>query len=377
MTVLCAPMFLVLLDVLAMNVAMPVLGRTFGVAPASWSAVVDAYTVPLALILLPAGWLVDRFGPRRCLVVSLVAFAAASSVGGLAWSWVVVLTARAAQGASAAVMLPAGLAALTLAWPDEAERAQALGTWAAVSAIATAIGPGIGGVLVQVSSWRLVFGVNVPVALVAVFGVLRWVDDRRSPRQAESVRRRRALVASVLAAAVMTSGANGALQVVTMHLQAGEHLSPGLAGVVLLAATLPFAVLGPVSGRLMARHGRRCTAAAGFVFGALGVLTLGHFSPAVGVVPGLLGIGVGLGLMTAAIVGESLGAWPARPGVASGLNNALRQVGTSVGVAVGGTLASHEAGGVALTHTGWIVAGWWLVGAAVVWMGFEAQGSHP
>lgn len=373
LVVLCIPMFLVLLDVLAMNVAMPTVGRTFHVPVARWAQVVDAYTVPLALALLPAGWLVDRIGPRRALLVGITVFTAASLLGGLAGTWLVVLTARWGQGLAAAVMLPAGLAALSQAWPEPGERAKALGAWSSISAVATALGPAVGGLLVAALSWRAVFWINVPLGLFAAWGTGRQLHAARPavlhaglPAAAgRGEMAKRALVGSVIAAAMMTSGANGTLQVVTVHLQSGLGMGAGPTGLLLLLATAPFVVLGPLSGRAVVRLGRRRVAALGFAVGAVGLATLGRLPGTMGLAPGLLGIGVGLGLMTSAIVGESLSAWPGRPGVASGLNNALRQTGTSLGVALGGWAAGWWSGTPLLVRTG-AAAGLWWVGAAVL-----------
>ncbi|GAB2542204.1 MFS transporter [Brachybacterium huguangmaarense] len=378
--VLCVPMFLVLLDVMAMNVAMPTLGRAFDVPAPAWGHVVDAYTVPLALALLPGGFVVDRVGPRRALLASLVAFAAASMLGALSWTWAVVLIARAGQGLAAALMLPAGLAALSLAWPRPDTRARALGTWSAVSAVATAIGPAVGGLLVAGAGWRAVFWVNVPLVVAALLGTARWLPDRRSAAERGGPRSRRAMIVSVLVAAMMTSGANGTVQVITVHLQSGLGIAPGPAGAILLLATAPFVALGPLSGRLMQRWGRRRVAACGFAVGGACLLTLGRLpggSAIATLVPGLLGIGLGLGLMTAAVVGETMAAWEARPGLAGGLNNALRQAGTSAGVALGALATAHATGDALLARTGGAAGAWWLLAAALVLLGFERQGARP
>lgn len=367
-------MFLVLLDVMAMNVAMPTLGRTFGVPTAAWPQLVDAYTVPLAIGVLPAGLLVDRVGARRSLLAALSVFLLASALGSLAWQWTPVLVARTAQGLAAAVMLPAGLAALSAAWTDPGARARALGVWSGVSAAATALGPAVGGLLVQAFSWRAVFWVNLPLVLPALLGTHRLVSDRRVATRSANPPRVRPLVASVLAAGIMTSGANGTLQILTIHLQRDLLLAAGPAGLVLLLASVPFALLGPVSGALVTRVGRRVTAALGLATGAIGFATLGRLGDGLlGTVPVLLGIGLGLGLMTSAIVGESMAAWPGRPGVAAGLNNALRQTGTSAGVALGGALTAQLAGTALLQRTGPIVAAWWVIGALVVLMGFSRR----
>ncbi len=381
LVVLCIPMFLVLLDVMAMNVAMPTIGTTFHVPVAHWSQVVDAYTVPLAVALLPAGWLVDRVGARRCLLAGIAVFTAASVVGGLAGAWLVVLGARPGQGLAAAVMLPAGLAALSTSWPEPHERARALGAWSSISAVATALGPAVGGLLVAAMSWRAVFWVNVPLGLVAAWGTWQQLGTGpRRPQQPQPEQSGRgaiatvSLVGSVVAAAMMTSGANGTLQAVTVHLQSGLGMGAGPAGLLLLLATAPFVVLGPLSGRAVVRFGRRLVAAVGFLAGAVGLATLGWLPGLVGLAPGLLGIGVGLGLVTSAIVGESLSAWPTRPGIASGLNNALRQTGTSVGVALGGWAAGHWTGKSLLTHTGTTAGLWWALAAALAILTFT---HHP
>lgn len=374
LTVLCVPMFLVLLDVLAMNTAMATIGRAFHLPVARWPEAVDAYTVPLALAVLPGGWLVDLWGPRRALLAGNSLFTCASAVGALAGVWPIILGARVGQGLAAALMLPAGLAALSLAWPDPAPRARALGMWSSVSALATALGPAVGGLLVGTLSWRAIFWINLPLTLFAVVGTWILVEPGtlRSPSHtgAQPPARWLAIVGSVVAAAMMTAGANGTLQVVTIYLQSGRQVDATRAGLFLLLATVPFVVLGPWSSKAVQRFSRRTVAAAGFVVGACGLATLGWIPTIIGLVPGLLGIGIGLGLMTSAIVGESIASWPARPGTASGLNNALRQSGTSLGVALAGWAASRGAGEALLRHTGIASAAWWFAAAVVVMVSF-------
>lgn len=368
LTVLCIPMFLVLLDVLAMNIAMPTIGHRFGVPVARWAEVVDAYTVPLALAVVPGGWLVDRWGPRRTLLWANALFTVASGLGALTSSWTVVLCARTGQGLSAAVLLPAGLAALSLSWPDPAQRARALGSWSSISAVASALGPAVGGLLVGALSWRAIFWVNLPLSVGALFGTWCLVAPGApvAQRQSRATTHWRSMVGSVVVAALMTAGANGTLQVVTVHLQSGIRMNPTRAGMFLLLSTLPFVVLGPWSARAVLRFSRRAVAATGFVVGAAGLVTLGNLPRTAGLAPALLGIGIGLGLMTSAIVGESLAAWPSRPGLASGLNNALRQTGTSIGVALGGWAASRWSGTSLLHHTGIVSTTGWLAAALIV-----------
>lgn len=366
-------MFLVLLDVLAISVAQPSLGHAFGIQRGEWTLLVDAYTIPLAAGLLPAGWLVDRLGPRRVLVLGLVTFAIASTLGASGWAWHVVIAARAMQGIAAAIMLPAGLAALTITWQGPASRAKALGVWSGVSAVATAIGPGIGGLVVAVLDWRAVFWINVPFVIAALIGTRLLLPSDVPAYEGGQPGNLRSLIFSVIAAAMMTSGANGTLQVVTVFLQDELRLGPARAGAILLLATVPFVILGPATGKLVIRYGRRNVAACGLLVGGIGFLTLGRVQGIPGLVPGLLGSGVGLGLMTAAIVGETMAAWAKRPGLASGLNNTLRQLGTSIGVAVGGVLTMHATGTELLENTGIAAGLWWIIGAFIVLSGFVAR----
>lgn len=373
--VLCVPMFLVLLDVLAMNVAMPALGGAFHIDRGAWSLLVDAYTVPLAVGLLPAGWAVDRLGSRRVMIVGLIVFVAASAFGGAAWSWDSVLAARCMQGLSASTILPAALATLAVTWSKPSERARALGVWSAVSAAATAIGPAVGGLLVAVVGWRAVFWINVPFALLAVVGVFRLAAAGRMSAERGRPNRPTSLIVSVIAAAVMTSGANGMLQVLTVHLQEGLRLAAGPAGALLLVATVPFVIIGPLTAPLVVRYGRRSVAVAGLTIGGVCLLSAGRLPSVAGVTPVLLGIGIGLGLMTAAIVGETMDAWMSRPGMAGGVSNAFRQFGTSVGVAVGGVLTAHGVGADAVRSAGLTAAVWWAAGAVLVAVGFTDSGS--
>src|SRR5699024_8144328 len=148
MVTICVPMFLVLLDVNIVHVALPRIGTSFDVPPGPWAAVVDSYTIPLAIPLLIGARLTDRLGYRAMLVVGESVFLAGSIGCCLAPSWRVLLASRSLQGLGAAATLPASLAALTSLWAEDAARAKALGVWSSVSASATALGPVIGGVLI-------------------------------------------------------------------------------------------------------------------------------------------------------------------------------------------------------------------------------------
>lgn len=175
LAVMCAGMFLVLLDVTVVNVAVPsiVTGLRTTTAGVQWA--VDGYTVALASLLLASGALGDRLGHRQVVAVGLMIFGAASAGCALAPSASVLVAARAAQGAGAAMLLPGSIAAIADAYPGRAAQARALGIWAGVSSLALPAGPLLGGLLISTSGWRAVFWVNLPVTAICLAGVLAWV----------------------------------------------------------------------------------------------------------------------------------------------------------------------------------------------------------
>lgn len=273
-------------------------------------------------------------------------------------------------------MIPADLVEVNQTWPEPGQKARALGLWSAASAVATALGPAVGGFLVSGLSWQSVFWINVPLGLFALWGLRLGASQREPQRRlpapdASSPLSVRAFIGSVAGAAIMTAGANGTVQVVTIHLQTTVALPPGQTGLVLLLATAPFVILGPLSGNLVNRSGRRRVAAVGFTFGAVCLTTLGRLANITGLIPSLLGIGIALALMTSAIVGESLDAWPRKPGLASGVNNAAPQAGTGLGVAIAAYLANRYLSDALLQLTGIASSIWCLLGAAVVAMTFK------
>jgi DHA2 family methylenomycin A resistance protein-like MFS transporter len=164
--------FMVILDATVVTVALPALGREFGLGVAGLQWVVDAYTVVFAGLLLLGGSLGDRFGSRRVFLAALCCFTLASLACGLAPSLGALVAARAVQGAGAAMTVPSSLALVRAAYPDDRERARAFGMWAGIAAAA---GPVLGGVLTASTSWRAVFMVNLPIGAVALWLVRRHV----------------------------------------------------------------------------------------------------------------------------------------------------------------------------------------------------------
>lgn len=166
------------LDVTIVNVALDAIGREFGAPTASLQWVVDAYTLLLAALLLSAGALGDRLGPRRVFLAGLVLFALSSAACGLAQSSLQLILSRVIQGAAAALLVPPSLALIThAAAGDDKARAWAVGWWTASGGVSIAAGPVIGGLLIGALGWRWVFLVNLPLCLAAVVLTLMFVPE--------------------------------------------------------------------------------------------------------------------------------------------------------------------------------------------------------
>jgi EmrB/QacA subfamily drug resistance transporter len=160
------------IDGTVVNVALPVMQTSLRATAADLQWVIEAYSLFLSALILVGGSLGDRLGRRRIFEVGIVIFTVASVACGLAPNVGVLIAARAAQGIGGALLVPGSLAIISASF-DEARRGQAIGTWAGFSSITTAIGPVLGGWLVQYASWRWVFFLNVPLAALTLV-LLRW-----------------------------------------------------------------------------------------------------------------------------------------------------------------------------------------------------------
>lgn len=168
----------VFLDGTVVNVALPSIGREFhaGLSDLQWT--VDAYLVTLGSLIVIGGSLGDLFGRRRVLVVGLAGFSLASLVCGLAPTAPALIVARAAQGVAGALLVPSSLAVLSSTVRPE-DRGRAIGAWSGLGGVWTAVGPFLGGWLVDVASWRLVFLINLPVAAFTIWAALTHVPETR------------------------------------------------------------------------------------------------------------------------------------------------------------------------------------------------------
>jgi EmrB/QacA subfamily drug resistance transporter len=176
--VLSLAVFMSSLDLFIVNLAFPYIAREYtGTSLGSLSWVLNGYTIVFAAVLVPAGRWADRVGRRRLFVAGLAIFGVGSLLCGVAPGVAALIGARVVQAAGAGLMVPASLSLLLAAVPAQA-RARAIGTWSAIGALGAALGPVIGGVLVQLS-WRWVFWINLPVAVFAVLMARRVVPESK------------------------------------------------------------------------------------------------------------------------------------------------------------------------------------------------------
>ncbi|MGJ7906408.1 MFS transporter [Actinopolyspora sp. H202] len=399
---LCAALLVIVMDNTIVNVAIPAIGKTFDASTTGLQAVIDAYVVVFAGLLISAGVASDRYGHRRTVLAGLLTFGAASAAALASWSMWWLIAMRALMGVGAALIMPATLAVLVHAFPTE-ERPKAFAAWSVVASVAMAVGPIVGGALVTAWSWGGVFLINIPVVLVALIGIARLVpnfgDDnprrldigaaalvtigmtalvtaiitlgetdasstlapvatsialaalgvfgwrqRRSPAPMVdfTLYRDRAFAGASTAATLLTLGTGSVLFVLLQYLQlVHEHtaLQAGLAIVPLALGTVAGSTLG---SRAPARSSARSSIMIGFAATATGFVVLATLTPNssyMTVALGLLLAGGGTGLSSPATYSTVLGAVPqSSAGMGAALNDTHQQLGIALGVAILGSL---------------------------------------
>ncbi len=177
----CTGVFMLLLDITIVNVALPDIREAFGASLSDLQWVIDAYALSLAALLLTSGSVADLLGRRRVFAAGIVVFTAGSLLCGLASGATFLSLARAAQGVGGAIMFATSLALIAQAFSGR-ERGTAFGIFGAVTGIAIAIGPVLGGAITSGLSWRWIFFVNVPIGVAALAVTLGRVDESRDPR---------------------------------------------------------------------------------------------------------------------------------------------------------------------------------------------------
>jgi MFS transporter, DHA2 family, methylenomycin A resistance protein len=403
LVVMCVGYFLVLLDVTIVNVALPSIGSGLGASVSGLQWVVDGYAIALASLMLAGGIVGDLHGHKRVVLTGLAIFGVASVGCGLAPNTAVLVGFRAVQGIGAALLLPGTLAVITNAFPERGDRARAIGVWAGIGSVALPAGPLLGGALVEAVGWRAIFVINAPIVVAAVVVAARVVRESTEPRGRRldapgvvlggltlaaitfafiqaghgglgapvvaaavvalallaaflAVERSRAepmlplrlfarrdFSAANAVAATMNLGTLGMLFVLMLYLQRVQGRSALEAGLAVIPLFTPLSILAPLAGRLTARVGSRLPMAAGMLIAAIGIALLARVqadSSFLALLPSLLLWGIGMGVLTPAVVAAAVGAVPGdRAGLGSAVNNTARQTGGAIGIAAFGALA--------------------------------------
>jgi EmrB/QacA subfamily drug resistance transporter len=191
---------MVFLDGTVVNIALPAIRRSFHADLPDLQWIVAAYLLTLGSLLLLGGALGDIYGRRRVFVIGIAVFTASSILCGLAPSAGALIAARAIQGIGGAMLVPGSLAILSAVFAPS-DRGAAIGAWSGLAAVATAAGPFLGGWLVLVATWRLVFLINVPIAAVTLWMATRHVPESRNPQASRRL--------DILGAATITLGLAG------------------------------------------------------------------------------------------------------------------------------------------------------------------------
>ena len=417
---LCLGVLVAQIDTSVVNLATHAIGVTFqaGVAPLQW--VLDAYNLVYAVLLLSGGLIADLYGRRRAFAIGAAVMTAGSLVCAFAPTIGVLIASRAVTGLGAALLLPSSLAIIRVVWPEPAARARTLGIWASCNGLAFAIGPSIGGLLIEHFGWRSVFLLVVPLASAAF--ALAWLSVPESadpegrhfdlPGQVSgalalgglalaaitshdggyywiaallltalalpvflwSERKRgtaalvpldlfriRAFSGAIAATAAMTFGAYGMIFLLPLVWQADGHLTAGQAGLWMMPTSLAFFVVSTQSGRLVQRFGTRALTSGGTAVIGCGLLVLAitHAgSPMWLAQLGLLLTGTGMGLNTGPLHGIAVGSVAqARSGTASAMINVARMSGATLGVALLGSVFALLHGGVAGLQAAMLIGG--------------------
>jgi EmrB/QacA subfamily drug resistance transporter len=400
-------LFMVVLDNLVVSTAIPVIRTGLGASLEELEWTVNAFTLTFAVFLLTGAALGDRYGRKLVFMIGVGIFTAGSAAAALAPSADALIAARALQGLGAAIVTPLTLTILSAALPPE-RRGAALGAWSGIAGLAVAMGPLVGGAVVEGISWQWIFWINVPVGLVllalspqlreshgpdkaldlpglglvsagalgVVWGLIHgngdgWTSsgvlgtliggvvllaafvafESRAAQPMLPMRffRNRAFAAANGASLLMYFGMFGSIFLLVQFFQTAQGYPPLEAGLLLLPWTAMELFVAPLSGALSDRVGGRPLLAAGLALQAAGLAWIAAVSTETVGYESLVGpfvlSGIGMGLFFAPVANIVLSAVrPEEEGKASGANNAIREVGGVLGVAVLASIFSGAGG---------------------------------
>jgi len=395
-------LFMIFLDALIVNVALPSIQAGFGVGEDGLQWVVTAYSLGMAVAIMTAATLADLHGRRRWFLIGIVVFTVASFVCGIAPSLEILNIARGVQGVAAATVNVTSLALLSAAFPEPKQKAHAIGIWTAIANIGAATGPTLGGVLVEHLGWRSIFLVNLPVGILVIFLTLRYVMESRDerPRQLDlpgqvlfmvavgalayaliegprsgwgsplilglfavaviggflfvrterrsadpmmdlTLFRNREYALAIGTMFVAFFAVYGMLLLMTQYLQNVQAYSAERTGLMILPMSLLIMFLSPRVGRLVGHFGPRPLILIGLCGLIVGLLTLvaGGRGGGALVLVGFAVCGAGAALCITPITTLAMTSVPPqRAGMASGIMSAQRAIGSSVGFAVLGSV---------------------------------------
>lgn len=395
-------LFMIFLDALIVNVALPDIQRSFAVGEDGLQWVVASYSLGMAVFIMSAATLADLYGRRRWYLIGVSLFTLGSIACGLAPSIAVLTTARGAQGLGAAAVSVTSLALVSAAFPEAKEKARAIGIWTAIASIGTTTGPTLGGLLVDQWGWRSIFYVNLPMGALVLFLTLCYVEEscnerarrfdlsgqllfivavgalvyaviegpqigwtsvqtivmlwtaavgcalfvwleRRSsnPMMDLTLFRDTSYALAIATICTVFFAVYGMLLLTTQFLQNVRGYTPSVTGLMILPFSAAVAIVSPLVGHLVGRIGARVPILAGLCMLMLGLLMLifsEHRSSAL-VLVGLGLCGSGVALCLTPITTVAMTAVPAeRAGMASGIMSAQRAIGSTIGFAVLGSV---------------------------------------
>ncbi len=406
LAICCFSLLIVGLDTTIVNVALPSIRAELHASVSGLQWVIDAYTLVLASLLMLAGSTADRIGRKRIFRAGLVVFSLGSLLCGLAPSLGWLIAARVLQAVGGSMLNPVAMSIIRNVFDDPRERAQAIGAWGAVFGLSMALGPVVGGALVDSVGWRSVFFVNVPIGAIAFVLTTLYVPRSRAahPRRLDPVgqalviaalasltyaiidapragwtsagtlglfafslvcfvvlvfyelRRREPLIEMRFFRSVPFSGASsiavcafaaagGFLFLNTLYLQGVRHLSPFHAGLYMLPAAGMVLVSAPISGRLVARRGPRPSLMSAGAALTVSSVMLTQLTPttSTGYLLGAYFVfGIGWGLVNPPITNTAVSGMPASQ---AGVASAIASTSRQVGMTLGVAVIGAIAGG--------------------------------